>query len=856
MQDPRSRRTLILLIAVLALAMRLPGLFAPLTDHHYWRQLDTAAIARNFATENMNLLYPMLDWQGPRGYAEVEFQLYTWLVAVLYRMFGVHDFLGRVVSILCSLGAMFVLYDLARRALGTRAALWAALLVATAPLPVFFGRSFQPEAMMAFFSVAAIYCVYRYVERDGERWFWLGAAATSLAILLKLPSLYLGLPLVALALRPGGVRFLAQPRWWVFAALALAPSLFWYSWAHELGVASSAGFSIVGSDGTHRLFPFHFYGTSHFWLTLARRWFQDCLALYGAPLAAWGAVVLLRRGGAAWLWTWLVAFLIYQFGAALGHLTHDYYSLPLVYPLALVFGAGAADLFARLPRRWTTPAAVLMTALLAAGSWCYMRHPLDPWYGEIYAMRGEALQLGELAPPGALLAINDDLEHLPAPFYFADRKGWHETNFIEWRADLRDWVERTRAMGATYYAAFLEAEGNNPLDFLASPTGRYVARRYRLVHAGPRLIVADLTEQVHEGRHPNLLPAEADVAWLSSRTAVHPPEAWRQRTLEDKPRYVMFGIYDAGALRASPELSRILSPSSEYGFREARAGLVVMERGRGAERNADVARALRSAEVYEVGKLPCYTGQPVFDIESPLMYAWECRTATGDFQDIGVLRVHDLLPGRYTTTYFVRCLSPGIAGDVAGVVLQTQPDRQMISGERFEGNEWNSATDYQRLSYTFDYPGGASPEVVLQFLDHADIFAHSLLFHAALPEPVESFTWPAELLSATAEGKKDEAGRVVGVGRGKREGLILDQLLRLPVGRYQVTLDLEVADPPPGALGWLELSHEGQRLAREPFGAAPVLGVTVPERGSVRLRVWDYGQASLRITGMEVARQP
>ncbi|MBE7560627.1 glycosyltransferase family 39 protein [bacterium] len=324
----RTYRLAVIALAALALGLRFYRIDAPLTDHHYWRQVDTAAMARNFAEGNLNILHPMLDWQGPHGYAEVEFQLYTWLVAVIYRWVGVHEVWGRLVSVAFSMAGLWLLFDLARRALSREAGLGALALGATAPLAVFFGRSFQPESAMASFSMLAIYGAWRHSEEGGLRWFWVSALATSLAILLKLPSLYLGLPLLVLAWWREGGRFLLRPRWWAFAAIALVPAALWYPWAHELGKESAAGFSILTGSGTHELFPVGLYGTAQFWLMLGRRWAIDGLAVLGVPLALVGAWRL-RAARFGWLWAWLGAFLLYQPAAALGHGTHDYYSLPL-----------------------------------------------------------------------------------------------------------------------------------------------------------------------------------------------------------------------------------------------------------------------------------------------------------------------------------------------------------------------------------------------------------------------------------------------------------------------------------------------------------------------------------------------
>ncbi len=64
-----------------------------------WRQYDTAPIARNIAEGQFRVFYPQIDWRGNSpGYVESEFQIYTALVAVLYRLFTVRPSLAEVLD--------------------------------------------------------------------------------------------------------------------------------------------------------------------------------------------------------------------------------------------------------------------------------------------------------------------------------------------------------------------------------------------------------------------------------------------------------------------------------------------------------------------------------------------------------------------------------------------------------------------------------------------------------------------------------------------------------------------------------------------------------------------------------------
>ena len=112
----RIERTALVVVFTLALAYRLDGLPRPLVDHHSWRQCDTAAIARNYVEEDACILHPRIDWRGlESGEVEWNFPLFSWTVSLLYRLFGVHDVLGRLLSIACSMAALGVFFVLVRR---------------------------------------------------------------------------------------------------------------------------------------------------------------------------------------------------------------------------------------------------------------------------------------------------------------------------------------------------------------------------------------------------------------------------------------------------------------------------------------------------------------------------------------------------------------------------------------------------------------------------------------------------------------------------------------------------------------------------------------------------------------------
>src|SRR5579864_7467511 len=131
----------LLLIIVLGLALRLYEVRNPILDHPGWRQGDEAAIARNFLELQNNILYPQTDYDGPPpNYVELELQIVPYAAAQLYRFFGVHEILARLIVIAFSVATIPLMYLLGTEIYSRRAGLIAALLFAIAPGAVYYGR--------------------------------------------------------------------------------------------------------------------------------------------------------------------------------------------------------------------------------------------------------------------------------------------------------------------------------------------------------------------------------------------------------------------------------------------------------------------------------------------------------------------------------------------------------------------------------------------------------------------------------------------------------------------------------------------------------------------------------------------
>ena len=191
---------LVLLFAVISLGVfcRLIYVSQPFVDAWSWRQADVAMISENFYLHGFNIFYPQINWAGNSpGYVGTEFPLVPFLASVLYLFFGIQDWIGRSVSVVFFAFSIPFFYLLVRKVFNEGSAWFAVGIYALAPLSVFAGRSFMPDMASLAFSIAGLYLFTGWLEDEKSlSRFAAASAATTLAILVKLPAIIIALPML------------------------------------------------------------------------------------------------------------------------------------------------------------------------------------------------------------------------------------------------------------------------------------------------------------------------------------------------------------------------------------------------------------------------------------------------------------------------------------------------------------------------------------------------------------------------------------------------------------------------------------------------------------------------------------
>ena len=470
-----------------------------------WRPTDLASIALNYYRNGLHFFYPQVNWggNGP-GYVEMEFPIIPFSIGLFYKLLGVRVWLTLVIPFLSGLGLVVVVYLFSRHHLGSLAGLTSGLFAAFSPTLTAMTSSLWPDPPMVFCGALAVYALMRWMEDDTWRFFMLGAFATSLAILLKLTALYLGIPILYICVLKYGRDAWKKAMVWLLAGLVLLPVIGWYWHAHTLYLKYHNTFGIL-SGGYSKFATSAILLDPTFYMHALLRIATYHLTPLVFALFIYGMIVPSRSHFLGILNVWVGAVVVYTFVAAQGVVDGHYqYLLPLVAPATVLAGIGLSTLAKRIGPYWvfsrirvfpSVALTILCLSTAIAGSFLFQtrdRYATPAWEND----RKTGLATAQVSSPGSLIIVVDAQMDAFSPersmtppnvFYFADRRGWYVS--LAWLTE--GLIERLRTFGAHY----LVVTANTIPAFISSPSSgiSYLRMMYETVLSSNDAIVFDLT---------------------------------------------------------------------------------------------------------------------------------------------------------------------------------------------------------------------------------------------------------------------------------------------------------------------------------------------------------------------------
>ncbi len=343
---------------VTGLIYRLININSPLVGIHSWRQADTSSMARHFALQNTPIWLPQVDWAGASpGYVECEFPLFPYLVGQLYKLTGIHESIGRGLSIIFSLLTILCVINIGEKLFSFRSGWWGGLFFAICPIGVYYGRTFQGESLMLFLSALSLIMLIDWIDCKNKFYLIISWTSFTLAALIKvLPFIWIGLPLLLVASIKEQIKhkklslyrqqifnhYLLNPWIFVYAASSLLIIFGWYFYSYQLGQVSGNSFGFWGNSSDRA--SISMLTDINLWLNLFLRISIRNLGLLGLPLLLLGIFKSFKSHNGQILLAGLLGVFICTTFAFRASSIHEYYQLPIQIFACPLMGQGVVEI--------------------------------------------------------------------------------------------------------------------------------------------------------------------------------------------------------------------------------------------------------------------------------------------------------------------------------------------------------------------------------------------------------------------------------------------------------------------------------------------------------------------------------
>lgn len=341
-----------------------------------------------------------------------------WSMELSARIFGVNSWSIQLPQVLLGVASVALLYVIVKKRFGPAAGLIAGLVLALTPVATLMFRYNNPDALLVFLMIAAVWALLRAVDDGRARWLVLCGVLLGLGFLTKQLQVMLVVPGLALTyliagpprlrtrllqLLAGLAAMVAAAGWWVLlvelwpkddrpyiggsSTNSFLDLTFGYNGLGRLlggdsnfpggGPAPDSmpgGFSPFGHAGIARIFTGE-SGSQISWLVPA------ALILLVVGLVLCGRRACTDADRAQYLvWGgWLLGTgLVFSF---MSGLFHDYYTVALAPAVAALVGIGGVDLWRRRESAWAKCTLAALVALSGGWAWVLLGRTPDfvPW---------------------------------------------------------------------------------------------------------------------------------------------------------------------------------------------------------------------------------------------------------------------------------------------------------------------------------------------------------------------------------------------------------------------------------------------------------------------------------------------
>jgi len=448
-----------------------------------------ALIARDMLRQG-NWLIPMV---GGDFFQDKPPMLF-WMEAVGYTLMGSWRIGFLLPSLLCGLGTLLLVYDLARRLWSREAGLYAAMLLLLTVQFTLQSRRAQLDAPLVFFTTLSLYCLLRQLLLGGG-WRWavaagLAAGFGALSKVVGFLSFFVLVPWLWSVWRQWpGVKW--QRPWWMWVLPALACVAVIAAWLLPIWLRAQQDPAVqayfhelvfVQTLGRY-VDPWHHYRPAWYYLqVMATLWLPTVLLLpwliprWRDALRARDARVLLPLG-------FVLMYLLF-FTVSRGK--RDLYILSALPMLVLPAGYLLPELLRKRAVQWTLAGFASLIVVLCLAGWGYLTWT-DPQLGARLLLEGGIASFAPLLCLGAvgvasLLLFRLQRAHLAVLCVMVagwQVFGWWISPAMDGSRSARDFIAQLERMASPQRELGLLAYHEHFLWQLHRPSVNFGHRRFR-----------------------------------------------------------------------------------------------------------------------------------------------------------------------------------------------------------------------------------------------------------------------------------------------------------------------------------------------------------------------------------------
>jgi 4-amino-4-deoxy-L-arabinose transferase-like glycosyltransferase len=220
---------------------------------HQWRQSDCLSIAVNYYKDDLNFFEPAVHWVGTAdGKTVSECPIIYYTVAQLWKIFGYHEFIFRIVNVFIVFLGLYCFYKLVYGLLSDY--FWAfsiPIFLFTSPILVFYSNNFTADAPAFGLALVGCYLLWSSIKKGQKVRYYASFLFFLLAGLIKISSLISFIAI--LLIHVYSIFFSEKKRLWFYKWYNVLPYFFvfaaiiaWYKYAIFYNQNNVSGVFLTG----------------------------------------------------------------------------------------------------------------------------------------------------------------------------------------------------------------------------------------------------------------------------------------------------------------------------------------------------------------------------------------------------------------------------------------------------------------------------------------------------------------------------------------------------------------------------------------------------------------------------------